>query len=65
MKELPELSDGWLLAGMTGAFRLVGAENAVASCDLHVLVHETAKPVASEGAGWSRGRAGECCRREG
>jgi len=27
----------------------VGAENAVTSCDLHVLVHETAEPVASEG----------------
>ena len=26
-----------------------GAENAVTSCDLHVLVHETAEPVASEG----------------
>jgi hypothetical protein len=27
----------------------VGAKNAVTSCDLHVLVHETAEPVASEG----------------
>jgi hypothetical protein len=25
----------------------VGAENAVTSCDLHILVHETAKPVSS------------------
>jgi hypothetical protein len=25
----------------------VGAENAVTSCDLHVLVHETAEPVSS------------------
>ena len=33
----------------------VGAENAVPSCDLHVLVHETAEPVASE---WLDGRAG-------
>jgi hypothetical protein len=28
---------------------LVGAENAVTSSDLHVLVHETPEPVASEG----------------
>ena len=34
---------------------LVGAENAVTSCDLHVLVHETAEPVASE---WLDSRAG-------
>jgi hypothetical protein len=27
----------------------VGAENAVTSCGLHVLVHETAEPIASEG----------------
>jgi len=27
----------------------VGAENAVTSCDLHVLLQETAQPVASEG----------------
>ena len=36
---------------------LVGAENAVRSCDLHVLVHEAAEPVASEGMdGRARGR---------
>jgi hypothetical protein len=29
----------------------VGAENVVTSCDLHVLVQETAEPVASEGMG--------------
>ena len=35
-------------AGLTAA-EPVGAENAVTSCDLHVLVQETAEPVASEG----------------
>ena len=33
----------------------VGVENVVTSCDLHVLVHETAEPVASE---WLDSRAG-------
>ena len=41
-----------------------GAENAVTSCGLHVLVHETAEPLASEGLdGRARGRgsaAGGC-----
>ena len=35
--------------------RLVGAENSVTSCDLQVLVDETAEAVSSE---WSDGRAG-------
>src|SRR3954453_18901140 len=35
----------------------VGPEKAVRSCDLHVLVHEPAEPVASEGMdGRARGR---------
>jgi hypothetical protein len=33
----------------------VGVENAVTSCDLHVLVYETAESVVSEGLD---GRAG-------
>ena len=37
------------------AARAVGAENAVTSRDLHVLVHETAEAVPSEGMD---GRAG-------
>ena len=40
----------------------VGAKNAVTSCDLHVLVHETAEPVASEWLDRPRRRAGECGR---
>ena len=42
----------------------VGAENAVTSCDLHVLVHETAEPVASEGLdGRAGGRGSRPCGR--
>ena len=45
----------------------VGAENSVTSCDLHVLVDETAEPVASQrpinccgdGAGWAARLDGE------
>ena len=29
-------------------FELVGAENPVTSCDLHVLVYEAAEPVSSQ-----------------
>jgi hypothetical protein len=36
----------------------VGAGNAVTSCDLHVLVHETAEPVTSEGLDGRGGRWG-------
>ena len=46
----------------TNGWKRVGAENPVTSCDLHVLVHETAESVASEGlddrAGGRRSAAG-------
>jgi hypothetical protein len=43
---------------------LAGAKNAVASRDLHVLVHETAEPVASEGLdGRVGGRGSRPCGR--
>ena len=36
---------------MTAHALPVGAENPVTSCDLHVLVDETAEPVSSQRAG--------------
>jgi hypothetical protein len=36
----------------------VGAENSVASCDLHVLVDEAAEPISSDGPDSRRGTWG-------
>ena len=36
----------------------VGAENAVTSCDLHVLLYETTEPVSSQGPEAAQERVG-------
>ena len=36
------------MLGQTVSVGRVGAENTVMSCDLHVLVYETAEPVSSQ-----------------
>ena len=44
------------MLGQTVSVSRVGAENTVMSCDLHVLVYETAEPVSSQRPDVAKGK---------